>query len=67
MAPNKAFDFGKLLRGVPPGARLAISSGYDRVVACNYHVDSVFAQAKRAGEKKPIIIRVPEARTALVF
>jgi hypothetical protein len=67
MAPNKAVDLTKLFKGVPAGAWVAISSGYDRVVAYAYDVQTALTEAKRLGEKEPVVMRVPEASTALVL
>ena len=67
MTPVKPIDFLSLLKGIPKGAWVVISSGYDRVVSYGFDMDGVLEDARRKGEKYPRVMRVPESSTALVL
>jgi hypothetical protein len=60
-------DLTKLLKDVPAGAWVALSAGYERVIAFGFDVPSVLADAQKKGEGHPIVLRVPEANTALAL
>jgi hypothetical protein len=61
-------DVSKLLAGVPKGAWVALSKDESRVVAYASELQEVLKKANEAGEKDPVVIRVPEsdASTLLV-
>lgn len=66
-AAMPALDFGELLKGIPPGAWVAISEANHRVVAYGSDVNKVLMEAKEHGERSPVIMRVPETSTSLML
>jgi hypothetical protein len=60
-------DVSKLLTDIPKGAWVALSKDEDRVIAYAAELQDVLRKAKEAGEKDPIITRVPEAETATLL
>ena len=58
MAPT-AYDFGELLKGVPAGAWVAISSDEMCVVAYAAEMRDAIKAANKKGDQNPIILRVP--------
>jgi hypothetical protein len=61
-------DFSKLLADIPKGAWVALSNDEERVVAYAAELQEVIQKARDAGEKDPIVMRVPESETvALLF
>lgn len=54
-------DVSRLLADVPKGAWVALSQDEERVVAYAAELQEVLQKAKHAGEKDPVVIRVPEA------
>lgn len=66
MTPT-VIDFGKLLSDVPPGAWAAISHDGERVIAFAAEMSTAIEKAKQAGERDPVIIRVPRHSSALAL
>jgi len=63
-----AKDVSKLLADIPKGAWVALSKDQERVIAYAAELQEVLRMASEAGERDPIITRVPEAETAtLIF
>lgn len=62
-----AFDFGALLKDIPRGAWVAVSSDQTRVVTFGADMREVLEEAHEKGEPDPIILRVPEAQSALML
>ena len=60
-------DFASLLKGIPAGAWVAISSTHDKVVAFGFEILKVKSDAERAGETRPLMVRVPLDASALFF
>jgi hypothetical protein len=63
MATLVASDFAVLtvlLKDIPSGAWVALSSDNRMVLAFGTDMRSVLIEAKRAGEVDPIMLRVPE-------
>jgi len=63
MATLVASDFAVLtvlLKDIPSGAWVALSSDNSVVLAFAADMRTVLIEAKRAGEANPIIMRVPE-------
>ena len=58
-------DLSKLLKGLPRGAWVAISSDEKRVVAYAADLNEAIEKAHALGEKNPVVIRVPETDAAL--
>ena len=61
------FDFGALLKDIPKGAWVAISSDQTRVVTFGPDMGEVLQEARKRGEPNAIILRVPEAQTYLIL
>jgi hypothetical protein len=62
-----AVDLKELMKNVPRGAWVAISEDGQRVVAYGSDMREVLDEAKRLGEKDPLIARVPESTAALIL
>jgi hypothetical protein len=62
-----ALDLSAILKDIPRGAWVAISRTEQRVVAYGSEMSKVVDEAKNAGEPHPLIVRVPEAATALML
>ena len=62
-----AIDLAELLKGVPRGSWVAISSDETHVVASGPDMQIVIDTAKNLGEPEPIITRVPEYACTLVL
>jgi hypothetical protein len=67
MPTMPALDLTELLKGIPRGAWVAISSQHERVVAFGSELHVVLDEAKAKGEKDPLIARVPESAAALML
>jgi hypothetical protein len=67
MTTALAFDFGSLLKDIPRGAWVAISSDQTRVVTFGAEMREVLEEARKKGEQDPIILRVPEAQSNLMM
>jgi hypothetical protein len=53
-------EIHQLMDGLPPGAWVAISTERRCVLSYGEDAQTVYAEAKRTGEKVPFIGRVPE-------
>jgi hypothetical protein len=62
-----AIDLTELLKGIPRGAWVAISSGHERVIAFGSELRAVLEEAKAKGERDPLVMRVPESASALIL
>jgi hypothetical protein len=60
-------DLGALLKDLPRGSWVAISSDRQRVVAYGDDMREVIQKAKDRGEHSPIITRVPKSAGALLL
>ena len=60
-----ALDFVSLLKDVPRGAWVAISSDHVRVISFGSDLRAVLEEAKNEGEEQPILTRVPETTGSL--
>lgn len=58
-------DYQALLKGLPPGAWVAISEREHRVIAYDAELRPTVEKAKNLGEEHPLIIRVPEQAVSL--
>ncbi len=67
MATLPALDLEKLLRDVPRGAWVAISEDKEEVITYGADMRTVLEEARKMGEKDPLITRVPESNTTLVL
>ena len=59
LAPAK--DVSKLLVGIPKGAWVALSRDEEHVIAYAAELMDVLKESREAGEKDPIILRIPES------
>lgn len=59
-------DYSALLKGLPPGAWVAISEEKNAVVAYAADLKTAIDLAKEKGENGPLIIRVPD-QTGMLF
>jgi hypothetical protein len=66
MTAIKTFN-QELLSGIPAGMWVAISQDQTRVAGKGLTIDDALAEARRNGEEKPFVIRVPENGTALIL
>lgn len=62
-----AMDLTELLRDIPRGAWVAISSRHEKVIAYGSELRAVIEEAKSKGEDQPLIARVPETLSALML
>ena len=62
-----ALDLNSLLKDVPPGAWVALSADGSRVIAYAAEMRDVINMAHEAGERDPIITRVPQVNFALIL
>lgn len=58
-----AIDFSDLLKGIPPGAWVAIS--HYRVVAYGADMQQVLAEARKKGVREPLMIKVPDRQETM--
>lgn len=65
MAPAK--DLGAILKGIPPGAWVAIAHDEGKVIFYSADMQTVITKAKELGEKNPIIVRVSETPASLLL
>jgi hypothetical protein len=63
MAPG--FNFGELLKDVPPGDWVAPSNDQTHVVAYAAEIRDAIKAANEAGEQEPIVLRAPLCPSAL--
>ena len=62
-----AVELTGLLKGIPRGAWVAISSHHEKVVAFGSDMRAVLEEAKSKGERDPLMTRIPESATALMM
>ena len=62
-----SIDLSDLLKGVPRGAWVAISSDNERVIAFGSDIRAVIAESKKKGEDDPLITRAPESVSTLML
>jgi hypothetical protein len=67
MATLPAFDLARVLKGVPRGAWVAISEEKEEVISFGADMRTVLDEARRKGEKDPLMTRVPESNTTLIL
>lgn len=60
MATATTIDFASLLKGLPPGAWVAISERTKAVVAYAAGLRTALETAREKGEHDPLIVRVPD-------
>lgn len=60
-------DLSKVLKGVPRGKWVAISSDMERLLANGDDINVVINQAKALGENDPVVTRVPDPTVALIL
>jgi hypothetical protein len=63
--PATVADLPALLKGIPPGAWVAISESQNKALAYGYDPEAVFNEAQQKGEEQPLIVRVPEQNMAM--
>ena len=67
MPTMPALDLTELLKGVPRGAWVAISTENEKVIAFGAELRAVLDEAKKQGENEPLITRVPETAAAMIL
>jgi|HubBroStandDraft_4_1064222.scaffolds.fasta_scaffold814972_2 hypothetical protein len=60
-------DLANLLKGVPPGAWVALSEDGQSVISYGSEMLAVLKEARDRGEANPTIFRVAEAASALLL
>jgi hypothetical protein len=60
-------DVSKLLVDIPKGAWVALSKDEEHVIAYAAELVDVLKKANEAGEKDPIIIRIPESDSSTLI
>ena len=60
-----AINFSDILKGVPPGAWVAVWNY--RVLAYGADMQQVLAEARRKGVEHPVILKVPDRPETLFF
>ena len=55
-----SIDYSALLKGLPPGAWVAISKDNSKVVAYAADLKTAIEMARQRGEQDPLVLRVPE-------
>jgi hypothetical protein len=55
-----SIDYSGLLKGLPPGAWVAISENDRKVVAYAADLQTAIEIARQRGENDPLVLRVPE-------
>jgi hypothetical protein len=58
-------NFHEILNGIPAGAWVAISEKQQKAIAFGADAISVLKEARRNGERLPLMVRVPEVALAL--
>jgi hypothetical protein len=64
MAATSANDLANLLKDIPPGLWVALSSDNRVVLGFGSDMRKVLEDGKKAGEPNPILLRVPETASA---
>jgi hypothetical protein len=60
-------DLSDLLKGIPPGAWVAVSESQHKAIAYGVDAQAVFNEARQKGERLPLMVRVPEQNSAMFF
>jgi hypothetical protein len=60
-------DISNLLQGIPKGAWVALSNDQTSVVAYDAELNEAFKKANLKGEDNPVIVRIPEHGSTLIF
>ena len=60
-------DLATLLKGVPRGEWVTLSSDMGRALTHGDDMQTVIDQAKALGESDPVIMRVPDPTVALIL
>ena len=58
-------DLPELLKGIPPGAWVAISESQGKALAYGVDPQSVLREAQQMGEPQPLMVRVPDRNMAM--
>jgi hypothetical protein len=58
-------DLPELLKGIPPGAWVAISESQNKALAYGVDPQVVFDEAQQKGEAQPLMVRVPDQHMAM--
>jgi hypothetical protein len=58
-------DLPELLKGIPPGAWVAISESQNRTLAFGVDAQTVHDEAQQMGEDQPLLVRVPDQMLAM--
>jgi hypothetical protein len=58
-------DLSELLKGIPPGAWVAISESQHKALAFGADPQAVLNEARVLGEQLPLLVRVPEQNSAM--
>jgi hypothetical protein len=58
-------DLPELLKGIPPGAWVAISESRNRALAFGVDAQTVHDEAQQKGENQPLMVRVPDQMLAM--
>ena len=58
-------DLPELLKGIPPGAWVAISETQNRALAFGLDAQTVHDKAQQMGEDQPLMVRVPDQTLAM--
>jgi len=58
-------DLPELLKGIPPGAWVAISESQNRALAFGVDAQTVHDEARQMGEDQPLMVRVPDQMLAM--
>lgn len=62
---SAALNLSELLKGIPPGAWVAISERTNSVLAYAADVQTVVELARAKGEQNPLVVRVPDQASTL--
>jgi hypothetical protein len=60
-----SIDYSALVKGLPPGAWVAISERSNKVLAYSADIQTVIDRAREQGENVPLIVKVPEQTVTL--
>jgi hypothetical protein len=63
--PATVADLPELLKGIPPGAWVAISESQNKTLAYGVDPQAVFNEAQQKGENQPLMVRVPDQTMAM--
>lgn len=63
--PATVEDLPELLKGIPPGAWVAISESQNKALAYGVDPQAVQSEARQKGEPNPLMVRVPDQIMAM--